>query len=99
MARFWHKLWHKPWRRYCHGHGESGGKAMGKVITISAHAPEKALEQLRRLTGLDFESHPESLLDAPVSNGDADHIRRQALGLPEAPQPHTSTPATSRRAR
>lgn len=75
------------------------GEIMGKVIAISTHAPEKALEQLCRLTGLDFGSHPQSLLEAPVSNGDADLIRRQALGLPEAPQAHPSTPAAPGRAR
>ena len=52
---------------------------MGRVINIEEKAPEQALEQLRRLTGLDFSHYPESLLHAPVTNGDADDIRLQAM--------------------
>lgn len=54
---------------------------MGKILNISEQAPERALEQLCRLTGLDFGHYPTSLLEAPVSNGEVDSIRRQALAL------------------
>ena len=40
---------------------------MSKVIRIEKRHPETALENLNRLTGLDFQSWPESLID----NGDA----------------------------
>lgn len=36
---------------------------MGKVIQIHRRRPDRALEQLNRLTGLDFGSWPESLVD------------------------------------
>lgn len=35
---------------------------MGKVISLHKAAPRAALERLNRLTGLDFERIPESLL-------------------------------------
>lgn len=35
---------------------------MSKVIRIEKRRPDTALENLNRLTGLDFESWPESLL-------------------------------------
>jgi len=37
---------------------------MGKIIPLHAKAPERALENLNRVTGLMFEEWPESLLDA-----------------------------------
>lgn len=36
---------------------------MSKVVYIEKQHPETALENLNRLTGLDFQSWPESLLD------------------------------------
>ncbi|MBZ2190502.1 hypothetical protein K8B33_15435 [Alcanivorax sp. JB21] len=42
---------------------------MGKVIRIQDRAPDAALERLQRLTGLDFESWPESLLRESVQGG------------------------------
>lgn len=36
---------------------------MSKVIRIEKRHPETALENLNRLTGLDFQSWPESLLE------------------------------------
>ena len=40
---------------------------MSKILTLHKHRPETALQNLNRLTGLDFQSWPESLID----NGDA----------------------------
>ncbi|KGD63675.1 hypothetical protein Y5S_03098 [Alcanivorax nanhaiticus] len=42
---------------------------MSKILTLSKLRPDTALENLNRLTGLDFQQWPESLLDAPVSCG------------------------------
>ena len=39
---------------------------MSKILTLHKHRPETALKNLNRLTGLDFQSWPESLID----NGD-----------------------------
>ncbi|WP_428242283.1 hypothetical protein [Gynuella sp.] len=33
----------------------------GKVVSIAEYYPERALEHLNRLTGLEFSSYPESL--------------------------------------
>ena len=35
---------------------------MAKVISLQQRRPQQALEQLNRLTGLDFQRPPESLL-------------------------------------
>ena len=42
---------------------------MGNVIAINSKRPTQSLEHLNRLTGLDFDAWPESLLNAPVSGG------------------------------
>ena len=43
---------------------------MGKVITLHEKAPDAALENLQRLTGLDFHGWPESLLEeGPIQGG------------------------------
>lgn len=69
---------------------------MGKVISIEEKAPEQALEQLQRLTGLDFSQYPESLLSAPVSNGNADSIRLQAMHpAPDCPAPASAQTASA----
>lgn len=39
---------------------------MSKVVTLGKAAPDKALEGLNRLTGLVFESWPESLVGTPA---------------------------------
>lgn len=39
---------------------------MSKVVTLGKAAPDKALEGLNRLTGLVFESWPESLVRQPA---------------------------------
>ena len=57
---------------------------MSKVIRIEKRHPEAARENLNRLTGLDFQSWPESLID----NGDAT-VRAQDsedTDRPAAPQ-------------
>lgn len=36
---------------------------MRKILTLHKHRPETALKNLNRLTGLDFQSWPESLVD------------------------------------
>lgn len=36
---------------------------MGRVIELKRRAPKAALESLNRMTGLDFHSWPESLLE------------------------------------
>ncbi|MCK0155241.1 hypothetical protein MWU49_16115 [Alcanivorax sp. S6407] len=40
---------------------------MSKILTLSSLRPETALENLNRLTGLDFQQWPESLLNEPVA--------------------------------
>ena len=37
---------------------------MSKILTLHKHRPETALKNLNRLTGLDFQSWPESLMDS-----------------------------------
>lgn len=39
---------------------------MGRVIELKRKAPKAALESLNRVTGLDFHSWPESLLEKPA---------------------------------
>ncbi len=41
----------------------NGQSTMSKVIRIETRHPETALENLNRLTGLDFQDWPESLLE------------------------------------
>lgn len=36
---------------------------MSKILTLHKHRPKTALKNLNRLTGLDFQSWPESLID------------------------------------
>lgn len=44
---------------------------MSQIIHLSQARPKAMLERLKRLTGLEFETFPESLLDAgPVTGGD-----------------------------
>lgn len=53
---------------------------MNKVIRIEKRHPETALENLNRLTGLDFHDWPESLLDgddARAGNGHTDYPKRR----------------------
>jgi hypothetical protein len=44
---------------------------MSNVVKLGKAAPDKALEGLNRLTGLVFESWPESLVKAPVQQQEA----------------------------
>ena len=46
---------------------------MGKVIKVKDAAPQAALERLNRLTGLEFDQWPESLLDEIEEVGDGDY--------------------------
>ena len=39
------------------------------IISLSSRQPARSLENLNRLTGLDFQSWPESLIDGPVCCG------------------------------
>lgn len=54
---------------------------MSKVIRIEKRHPETALENLNRLTGLDFQNWPESLLaggdDADAGNDRTEHPKRR----------------------
>ncbi len=54
---------------------------MSKVIRIEKRHPETALENLNRLTGLDFQDWPESLLDCgddiAVDNHQRDYPKRR----------------------
>lgn len=40
---------------------------MSKIVTLSKVRPETALDNLNRLTGLDFQQWPESLINAPAN--------------------------------
>jgi hypothetical protein len=58
---------------------------MSKVVTLGNAAPDKALEGLNRLTGLIFESWPESLVGTPgqhpepaAPSGEAKQVVRRA---------------------
>ncbi|GAA5111946.1 hypothetical protein [Alloalcanivorax gelatiniphagus] len=64
---------------------------MNKVIRVDKKCPERALENLNRLTGLDFQSWPESLLDvgeqvatdnleAPAERPEQEQEQEQARG-------------------
>lgn len=63
---------------------------MSKILKLSKLRPDTALENLNRLTGLDFQQWPESLLCesdfvAPVSEQDEEPTREdtgQAVGEP-----------------
>ena len=41
---------------------------MSGILKLSTLRPEAALENLNRLTGLDFHQWPESLIDGPEDN-------------------------------
>ncbi|MQX54812.1 hypothetical protein [Alcanivorax sediminis] len=41
---------------------------MSRILKVSTLRPDTALENLNRLTGLDFEQWPESLLEQPVGS-------------------------------
>lgn len=41
---------------------------MSRILNVSTLRPDTALENLNRLTGLDFEQWPESLLEQPVGS-------------------------------
>lgn len=43
---------------------------MSRILTLSTLRPETALENLNRLTGLDFQEWPQSLLNEPVASGE-----------------------------
>lgn len=66
---------------------------MGMIIKLNSRQPARSLESLNRLTGLDFQNWPESLIDHPVccgavlgdtaaANPDAD------TGQPQSPYRH-----------
>lgn len=44
---------------------------MSRILKLSTLRPDEALENLNRLTGLDFQHWPESLLEGPVSSAPA----------------------------
>lgn len=54
---------------------------MGKVIQIHRRRPDEALEQLNRLTGLDFRSWPESLVDRSPTEEDSQSQAAQTLEI------------------
>lgn len=60
---------------------------MGKVITLAQAAPENALEGLNRLTGLTFDTLPESLLK---QNRDTTENATESTGLTVALTPTKS---------
>ncbi|HEX5676936.1 MAG TPA: hypothetical protein VFX91_03090 [Alcanivorax sp.] len=64
---------------------------MSKVIRIETRHPETALENLNRLTGLDFQDWPESLLG---SGGDAATAEN---GHTDYPKPRGERALPSRR--
>mgnify|MGYP003151854363 FL=1 len=65
---------------------------MSKVIRIEKRHPETALENLNRLTGLDFQDWPESLLECGDDSAAGDRTenpkRRGERGLPPRRQAH-----------
>lgn len=65
---------------------------MSKVIRIEKRHPETALENLNRLTGLDFQDWPESLLDVgenvAANNHNGDLERRGARVAPPRRRAH-----------
>ena len=57
---------------------------MSKILTLHKRRPETALKNLNRLTGLDFQSWPESLIDKGESTARAQDS--EDTDRPAAPQ-------------
>ena len=71
---------------------------MGKVIRIQDKAPDAALERLQRLTGLDFQGWPESLLSESVRGGPPIEVDIEVDTQGSAPGgEYVAAPAASKR--
>lgn len=63
----------------------TGGKATGNVVALHARSRADALERLNRITGLQFDALPESLIDEvgglALSQEDGEELIYRALHL------------------